>query len=441
MGEIEGKQELYSSDADNFPADEIDLSGLQERLNNLGFNVGNSAGQPGSSKPSDNLRQVENLRNWLDPILQKLASMRKNGEIKLNTSRSDFRKRFKVDPNAQLDRFRITWTQEGVKLFNDYIDRAKNYLEKHRTLSREDFSRFFWWSWSVLAVRERFFNGLSWITGKYWQKNVWNCYLVASLRSLVQSPLYEHFVCTSVSYDKEKKQFTVKIPLWCTRAKSYVITEKMLKPQKNRFYNPNKATPPQTVPLQQVKWDFQKKEFVPLTNKNGTPILFRRNRSVLYPINAPKWLQALEAAYLLAARMGNDWVFDRLKLESGLWSDALETLLWMNNTDKWNILYFEKDDHKIRNIFNQFHPLTHYVILGSKRLKDGDRFSYKVQWTNIKLYRNHAYTIIDTDPDKKTVTLVEPSEFTKPITLTYDQAVNNFHNLKYCKADYRNGFT
>lgn len=373
-----------------------------------------------------------------DPILAKLSSLRKINGLDSQVLLSNLKNRFDKDPNAELDKYRVTWSQENVKLFNDYIDRAKKYLDEHRTLSRQDFRRFFWWNWMVLAAQELMSNCSMEGNWKFWQKNVWNCYLLAAIRSIIQSPLYEHFICTSVSYDKDKDQFTVKIPLWNLNAKSYVISKDLLEPQKNVFYEPGKKISPQIVPLQEVRRNTKTKKYEEQYDKNWNPKLFRKSREYLYPVNAPKWIQALEVAYLLATTDKN-WKIDRLKMEGGHWNDALEKLLWTNNTDKSTIL-INRNRVATKKFFDTFHPLTSYATISTTQWKNGDDIRYKVRWTEIQLFHRHAYTIIDTDPIKKTVTLVNPSAITEGFELTYEQVMENFFGLRICKADLINWF-
>ena len=351
------------------------------------------------------------------------------------SSKKDFKQRFKWDANSQLDKYRVTWNSENVKQFNAYIDRAKERLEKHATLSKSDFIAHFWWNWVMMLLdkieRDQW---REW----YWQKNVWNCYFVAALRCLYQSPLYEHFIRTSVSYDKDKKEFTISIPLWNTKAKKYKIWENLLKPQKNRFYKPWEIVPPQKIPLQEVKWVKDKNggHYEPVF-KNWKPV---KAREYLKPIRAPKWIQALEAAFLANTSMDKNWKVDRLRMEWGIWSEALRTMLWENNTDQ-NLFLINREKEKTKKLFNNFHPLTDYVILWTKPHKEGDRKMYKVNWTNIELAHGHAYSVIWTNPDKKTVTLVNPRKLNEPFELTYQETIDNFCTVMGCKADYRNGFT
>ena len=349
-------------------------------------------------------------------------------------SKKEFKIRENSDANALLDKYIISWNGQSIKEFNAYLNRAKERLINHATLSKKNFIKYFWWSNAILKFQEMYNNE------NYWQRNVWNCYFVAALRSLFQSPLYEHFIRTSVSYNKEKQEFSIRIPLWNTKAKEYIISENLLKPQKNRFYVEWKVIPPQIKPLQEVRWNRKKGKYEAVFDNKWNPILFKKNRKYLKPINAPKWIQALETAFLAATSMDENWKVDRLKMEWGIWSEALRTLLWENNTDK-DLFSIRGHQKETERLFDNFHPLTHYTVLWSIPNKKWDSTFYKVSWTNIKLAHSHAYSVIWTDPIKKTVTIVNPWEFTKPFTLTYQQTINNFHTVMGCKTDYKNWFT
>lgn len=406
----------------------MNLSDISSRLVDLKKNILDGQQDPKISGGS------------LDPVQKKLFALRLKNQLKPQVSEKDFKERFDHDPNEQLDKYRVVWNAASVKLFNEYIDRAKSYLENYRTLSKKDFDRFFWWDWLILAAQEylsKINSGES--EWKFWQKNVWNCYLLAAIRSIIQSPLYEHFICTSVSYNESKKQFTIKIPLWNRHAKSYVIGENVFRPQKNRFYNPTRAIPPQVVPLQEVRWNSKTWKYEQQYDRNRKPKLFKKNKEYLYPIKAPKWLQALEVAFLTATSLDENGRIDRLRMEWWHANDALETILWTNNTNK-GYLSVKQKKLEVEKFFDKFHPLTSYATISSIPSVEWDSVMYRVRWTNISLAHSHAYSIIDTDPVKKTVTLVNPWTITEHFTLSYDQVLENFHALKYCKADIVNWF-
>lgn len=388
-----------------------------------------------TSKASDNLKKNNLLKFYRDSKIDRRTSHRKKWRsLSSLISKKDFKKRDEGDANKLLDKYTISWSERNVSQFNAYIDRAKDRLQNHATLSKQDFISYFWWSSTILMFQDAFKKE------KYWQWNVWNCYFVAALRSIIQSPLYEHFIRTSVSYNKEKKEFSIRIPLWNTKAKEYIISEDLLKPQKNRFYVEGKIIPPQTKPLQQVRRNRKKRKYEAVFDDKWNPVFFNKNREYLKPINAPKWIQALETAFLAATSADENWKVDRLKMEWWIWSEALGTLLWENNTDSqlFTIKGHQKETEKL---FDNFHPLTHYTVLWSIPSSRGHNKFYKVKWSNVRLAHSHAYSVIWTDPVKKTVTLVNPWEFTKPFTLTYQQTIENFYTVMGSKVDYRNWFT
>lgn len=309
--------------------------------------------------------------------------------------------------------------------------RSREYLKNNSTMDENTFKKYF----SVRALDMN--DG---------QKNIWNCYLVAALRSLMESPNYETLIRTSIRIDISKWPNNwvadVKLPLWDPKSKLYKIYASEIKPQKNIFYNPDQVINPQTVPLQRVKWRDGKYE-AQLKTIGGkrTPEIMTKEHEYLNPLEWPIWMQILEMAYLKKeTRTNNDlweWGTDRLKMEWWFWDRAIIDLIWENNWKPervWSYWYKniidqgESSKTKAYEYFNNFHSFRDYGTLASiaKRWMT-DSNMYNID--NQKIAYGHAYTIIDTNPINQTVQIINPRKTNQTFTLTYEQTVKAFSSI------------
>ncbi len=321
--------------------------------------------------------------------------------------------------------------------------RQQEYLKKYSKMSNTVFSKYF--SKDVLEMQD-------------WQANIGNCYLVAALRSLMESPNYETLIRTSVKIEKSTQYewvATITLPLWDKNGEEFKVYPSDLKPQPNTFYNPNKAIPPQTVPLQRVRWDKRKKKYVPRwKNVNGKkePDIMNKNYESLRPLKWPLWMQILEMAYLKKNITTNDdsapWWVDRLKMEWWFWDQAVLDLIG-NQWEREKVWTYWKNSiikQGLKSLaykyFNDFHKFRDYWTLASiwRSWKD-DSHKYNISGTKQKIFYGHAYTIIDTDPLAKTVTIINPHKTNKPFTLTYAQTCEAFSLISGVGVDFENAYS
>lgn len=323
-----------------------------------------------------------------------------------------------------------------------YQSRKQEYLKKYSCLSPELFTKYF--SKDALEYKD-------------WQWNIGNCYFVGALRALMESPNYETLIRTSVKIDLTSNgPVDVKLPLWDKNSVEYKIYPQDLAPQKNRFYESWKIIAPQEVPLQSVKWNKKENKYVAEYQKGldwqRIPKIMPKNREYLYPLKWPVWLQIIEAAYIKMKDLDNNdqgtGGFDRLKMEWWFGDMAIIDLIWENQWKKetvwttWSKSLFEQNlKSDLYDYFDGFNQYKDYGTLAS-RLKSwkNDTDFYEFPWVKEKIAYKHAYTIVDTDPINKTVSLVNPRKLDQPFKLTYEQASSAFSSVLWIWVDFDKSF-
>lgn len=308
-----------------------------------------------------------------------------------------------------------------------YIIRRDKYLKDNSTLSKSDFIEFF-------SKKN--------LTEESWQKNTRNCFLIASFRALMESPNYETLIRTSVKYNKDKQIFEIKLPLWNPHGQIFLVHESDLVPQKNFYFNPQKANFPQIVPCQYVKWNNNKKKYIAQFNKDWTPIISKWP-AYIKPMNAPKGLQALEVAYLKCYSWDSYFSFDRWKMMEGwFWDEALKILLWEDQSNELRLKMENLEDaQNFYNFLDNFNPYTCYATLNSNTSKwktDTDWFFTKD--SNVKIHYKHAYALIGTNPITRTIQIVNPWHLNEILEISYEQAFESFYRVKWAKTDFINWF-
>lgn len=326
-----------------------------------------------------------------------------------------------------------------------YQARKIEYLKKNVCMKETLFDKYF--SKDSLSLEDG-------------QGNIGNCYMVAAFRALMESPNYETLIRTSVNIDNSKWNdkwiATVKIPLWVKNAKEYKIYPRDVMPQKNKFYNPDVVIPPQKVPMQSVKWSPTKGKYYPEYTKRSDgklePVIMSKSREYLTPLKWPIWIKILEAAYVkIKDNWNNDsaaWWFDRLKIEWWMWWSAIIDIIWETQwepEDVWTFWSKSLSDQKLLEksykYFDGFLQYRDYGTLATKNWegKDDTHF-YNIPWINQKIVYKHAYTIIDTDPLNKTVTIVNPWKLDKPFKISYNQTCQAFSMISWIWVDFDKSF-
>jgi hypothetical protein len=274
--------------------------------------------------------------------------------------------------------------------------RKLEVLEKYTTLSKRSFNSMFG-NWN--AIR---------------QQNVGNCYLIASLNSLRESPHFEVLIRTSVK--EVKGGWEVKIPLGSSDATPLFIGKNDLKPQLNPNYN--KA------------------------NKWGKV----DDRKYLNPVNAPKGYKILEAAFIKQVLGGELY---RYKIEGGFGHQALLSLLDNNfkkvkasGSDKvrdprYTYMQYgespvfnkgtELGKKKLVQFLDSYDSAKFIATANTPSSAKGDRGIFTVN--GIKFATGHAYSIVNVDKFSKNVFISNPWDTSKIIQLSYEDFTEVFNQV------------
>ncbi len=260
------------------------------------------------------------------------------------------------------------------------------------------------------------------------QQNVGNCYLVASLHSLRQSPHFEILVRSAVTPIIEE----LDVPDPNNRGRT--IRQKFT-----------------------VGYDVR----VPLGGGPGSKIV-RVNDGDLqlaqhtvahayFGLNGPVGFQVLEAAYTLSVhgRDGRGQV-NRKASTGGLGHEAIQRLLGFDSGEAGHIVgdaanarpISQGEIHskqKALDFLNSFSVEKHFATANTPRLRN-DTFTYTVkdvQGNDVRIHFTHAYSIESVDNVAKTVTVVNPHDTSKPITLRYNAFLETFSDISYVTVDMR----
>jgi len=325
-----------------------------------------------------------------------IYTLEKKGKIKQN----------KIDqiwsiPTIETIKDGQTFVGDPVAAF----EQRKNLtLQKKATLSKKDFIEM---SGSITE-------------GSMFQQNVGNCYLIAALNSLRISPHFETLIRTSI--EVKDGYWEVKIPLGSRTYQKYRVYRSDLQRQSNPGYGKRDS-----------KGQLDTRQF-------------------LEPVKGPILYQILEAAFI--KNFTPDRTLNRSVIEGGFGHQALLSLLGENfskikiNSNSQlgghtgfqygRLKTFNNADSKSRSELFQFladYDSSKYIAtVNTAPSIQGDRDNFHV---NEKEFANgHAYSIVEVDKFHQTVSVSNPWNTGKIITLTYGEFMQAFCQLSAVKIEY-----
>ena len=256
--------------------------------------------------------------------------------------------------------------------------------------------------------------------GEFAQGNLGNCFLVAALYSLKQSPHAEAMICTSVK--KVNGGWSVGIPLGTSLD------------SQQRIFVPDA-----------VVAERRTQQATRIDKKTGKPYVTN-----LSPMNGPLGWRVIEAAYVMHANGG---VFDLAALDNGGHADMALLDLCGKGVDRNRILNERDGTYRRNSTFGESDPaVRERVIAWLDSFSNGrdigmvstkssgldDTVQYAVD--GILLYEKHAYSVKSVDKFQKTVTVVNPHSTSVEIIMTYDQFIRSFNCITSAQFDYENMF-
>lgn len=259
------------------------------------------------------------------------------------------------------------------------------------------------------------------------QGNTENCYVVAAINALSCSPHFE-MICRSSMKKLPDGSWEVRLPLLSQDGQAITITLEELSPQKNR--------------------DFLKNDRGE-TNLSGAFDRFLSDpRMKLKPGEGKEGLRVLEAAFT-KIKFGS---VNRLAAEKGA-SDEVLLLFGGNNFKRFSfdttdnqfeskreglVMLNAKDRAYLDDFLENFDPEIYIATAGTRHDVGKIRRSYLAKGTEQRLSFGHAYSITGADSEKKSVSLIDPNNPSKPIELSFDQFKESFSNLKAVRVDSAN---
>lgn len=241
-----------------------------------------------------------------------------------------------------------------------------------------------------------------------------NCYLVSSLRSLMENNNYKKLILNSVGtvyLNWKIKYFVIKLPFWEPNWKPILI------------------------------WfdDINNKEYI---IKNWKKI------EKSWISDWPLGIRALEAAYNEYVLWISLWPLT--KMESWFGSLAIFNLLWGENVNVFNYKipyynpswelepYWRKPWEKYKKYFENiefndiktfllwFNKNDHVVTLSSRIWKSGEK-TYMVWWN--KFSYNHSYSLVWVSKswnEIQSVDVINPHDTSKIVSLSYSEFISTF---------------
>lgn len=275
---------------------------------------------------------------------------------------------------------------EGGRTFNsniprnvvaEMLNRQYTMLSRYSRLNDADYHRLF--------------------DGPLQQQNVGNCYLIASLEALrsMPPPRAEIILRTGVRISERGNGYDVRIPL---------------------------------------------------ANADGEWISVSREElgviKGLNPVQAAEGYQAIEAAYCIK-KFGRP--LNRRSMTGGLGDEALHVLLSSgvrrNTLESPDVRKpFSSNAEKRAEVeawLNGFSRERFIATVNTPR-RGSDTHTFTIGGNTF--HYTHAYALLNVNTEGRTVTVANPHDTSRPITITYDQFMNTFSDLSFVTLDYRRMF-
>jgi len=304
--------------------------------------------------------------------------------------------------------------EHGAPLIREAQERRNKIFEGRGVfqMSKEDFDQHF--SKGSFAVHE----GLK-------QQNVRNCCAVAAIHAFSQSPSFELMVRTSMRRLPDGS-WEVRLPLLDKDARVITIAPNEIQSQKNPGF---------------------------LKKHGGMEGIMPDFRRTLDPVKASEGIRVLEAAYIkgkfgqvnrLSAEFGSGYdVLLQLGGKENFLEYSLKSSVYIEKEGKWehpglNTLS-ESNELFLNHFLETFDPDVYIATVNTKHLdmsklsnKIREAFglsTYKGSGTNKMFVARHAYSLTAVDKQTKIVTIANPWDTTKPITLTFQQFKETFNTV------------
>jgi hypothetical protein len=257
------------------------------------------------------------------------------------------------------------------------------------------------------------------------QGNVGDCYAVAALHALSESPNFEMLVRSSCRRLPDGT-WKVRIPLLDERGATISISPEEISSQRNTGF---------------LKWD----------DAEGLD-----RRKVLHPLQGSEGMRVLEAAYI-KAKFGS---VNRLAAEGGYGNEVLTHLLGKKQvidtsfqipSDSIAQQFQEKAGGdtipSIDRFLREFDLETSLVTVNSRAFTPGrwdkirksfgfPRMYYQGRGTKKRFVINHAYSLLKVDQKKRGVILMNPWDTAEPIELSFDQLRENFRSVSAVRLNH-----
>ena len=258
------------------------------------------------------------------------------------------------------------------------------------------------------------------------QGNVGDCYAVAALHSLSESPNFEMLVRSSCRRLPDGI-WKVRIPLLDERGAMISISPEEISSQRNTGF---------------LKWD----------DAEGLD-----RRKVLHPLQGSEGMRVLEAAYI-KAKFGS---VNRLAAEGGYGNEVLTHLLGKKQVIDTSFKMVPSDSisqqfqgksggdtiPSIDRFLREFDFETSLVTVNSCAFTPGrwdkirqsfgfPRIYYRGRGIEKRFVRNHAYSLLKVDQKKREVILTNPWDTAEPIELSFDQLRENFRSVSAVRLNH-----
>ena len=252
------------------------------------------------------------------------------------------------------------------------------------------------------------------------QANVGNCYLISALHSLRLSPHFEVLVRSAVTPVIEN------LPDPANRGKKtdFIVGFDV------------------RIPMGDPKGKIVRVHMEDIQEGGGQQTV----ANLYLGLTGPVGFKVLEAAYTLAqhGRDGRGQINRKASGVGGLGSHAIQALIGSAGGRVSDISSgaslrnpfsegsnIAKAGPAVIDFLNNFSTDKQFATVNTPRLgNDRDTFTVKdASGNTVKMHYTHAYSIESTDPANKTVTVVNPHDTSKPITLKYNVFLETFSDI------------